>query len=75
MVIKIFSIVSSLIFLHFGYFVAGILIKLDLTKKITIRLDSKNITTITPMYFFVVAWFAIIWGVLLLSFFLFGKSA
>lgn len=73
--VKIFSIVSSLIFLHFGYFVAGILIKLDLTKKITIRLDSKNITTITPMYFFVVAWFAIIWGVLLLSFFLFGKSA
>lgn len=73
--VKIFSIVSSLIFLHFGYFVAGILIKLDLTKKITIGLDSKNITTITPMYFFVVAWFAIIWGVLLLSFFLFGKSA
>lgn len=73
--VKIFSIVSSLIFLHFGYFVAGILIKLDLTKKITIRLDGKNITTITPMYFFVVAWFAIIWGVLLLSFFLFGKSA
>lgn len=73
--VKIFSIVSSLIFLHFGYFVAKILIKLDLTKKITIRLDSKNITTITPMYFFVVAWFVIIWGVLLLSFFLFGKSA
>lgn len=73
--VKIFSIVSSLIFLHFGYFVAEILIKLDLTKKITIKLDSKNITTITPMYFFVVAWFAIIWGVLLLSFFLFGKSA
>lgn len=73
--VKIFSIVSSLIFLHFGYFLAEILIKLDLTKKITIRLDSKNITTITPMYFFVVAWFAIIWGVLLLSFFLFGKSA
>lgn len=73
--VKIFSIVSSLIFLHFGYFVAGILIKLDLTKKITIRLDGKNITTITPMYFFVVAWFAIIWGVLLLSFFLLGKSA
>ena len=73
--VKIFSIVSSLIFLHFGYFMAEILIKLDLTKKVTIRLDSKNITTITPMYFFVVAWFAIIWGVLLLSFFLFGKSA
>lgn len=73
--VKIFSIVSSLIFLHFGYFLAGILIKLDLTKKITIRLDSKNITTITPMYFFVVAWFAIIWVFLLLSFFLFGKSA
>lgn len=73
--VKIFSIVSSLIFIHFGYFVAKILIKLDLTKKITIRLDSENITTITPMYFFVVAWFAIIWGVLLLSFFLFGKGA
>ena len=52
--VKIFSIVSSLIFLHFGYFVAKILIKLDLTKKITIRLDGKNITAITPMYFFVV---------------------
>ena len=75
MVIKIFSIVSSLIFLSFGYFVAEILIKLDLTKKITIRIDDKEITTITPMYFFVVAWFAIIWGVLLLAFFLFGKSA
>lgn len=73
--VKIFSIVSSLIFLHFGYFVAKILIKLDLTKKITIRLDGKNITAITPMYFFVVAWFVIIWGVLLLAFFLFGKSA
>lgn len=73
--VKIFSIVSSLIFLHFGYFLAEILIKLDLTKKITIQIDDKNITTITPMYFFVVAWFAIIWGVLLLSFFLFGKSA
>nr|DAX54421.1 MAG TPA: hypothetical protein [Caudoviricetes sp.] len=73
--VKIFSIVSSLIFIHFGYFVAKILIKLDLTKKITIKLDSENITTITPMYFFVVAWFAIIWGVLLLSFFLFGKGA
>lgn len=72
---KIFSIVSSLIFLHFGYFLAKFLIKLDLNKKITIRLDSKNITTITPMYFFVVAWFAIIWGVLLLSFFLFGNGA
>lgn len=75
MVVKIFSIVSSLIFLHFGYFLARILIKLDLTKKVTIRLDAKNVTTITSMYFFVVAWFAIIWGVLLLSFFLFGKSA
>lgn len=75
MVVKIFSIVSSLIFLHFGYFVAEILIKLDLTKKITIRIDDKEITTITPMYFFVVAWFAIIWGVLLLAFSLFGKSA
>jgi hypothetical protein len=74
-VVKIFSIVSSLIFLHFGYFLAEILIKLDLTKKVTIRLDAKNVTTITPMYFFVVAWFAIIWGVLLLSFSLFGKSA
>lgn len=73
--VKIFSIVSSLIFLHFGYFLAGILIKLDLTKKITIRLDSKNVTTITPMYFFVVTWFVIIWGGLLLAFFLFGKSA
>ena len=73
--VKIFSIVSSLIFLQFGYFVAEILIKLDLTKKITIRIDDKEITTITPMYFFVVAWFAIIWGVLLLAFFLFGKSA
>ena len=73
--VKFFSIVSSLIFLHFGYFLAGILIKLDWTKKITIRLDSKNITTITPMYFFVVLWFVIIWGGLLLSFFLFGKSA
>lgn len=73
--VKIFSIVSSLIFLHFGYFLAEILIKLDLTKKVTIRLDAKNVTTITPMYFFVVAWFAIIWGVLLLSFSLFGKSA
>lgn len=73
--VKIFSIVSSLIFLHFGYFVAEILIKLDLTKKITIRIYDKEITTITPMYFFVVAWFAIIWGVLLLAFFLFGKSA
>lgn len=73
--VKIFSIVSSLIFLHFGYFVAKILIKLDLTKKITIRLDSKNITTITSMYFFVVTWFSMAWGVLLLSFFLFGKSA
>ena len=73
--VKIFSIVSSLIFLHFGYFVAGILIKLDLTKKIIIQIDNKNITTITPMYFFVVAWFVIIWGVLLLAFFLFGKSA
>lgn len=73
--VKIFSIVSSLIFLHFGYFLAEILIKLDLTKKVTILLDAKNVTTITPMYFFVVAWFAIIWGVLLLSFFLFGKSA
>lgn len=73
--VKIFSIVSSLIFLHFGYFVAEILIKLGLTKKITIRIDDKEITTITPMYFFVVAWFAIIWGVLLLAFFLFGKSA
>nr|DAS26642.1 MAG TPA: hypothetical protein [Caudoviricetes sp.] len=73
--VKIFSIVSSLIFLHFGYFIAEILIKLDLTKKITIRLDDKEITTITPMYFFVVAWFAIIWGVLLLAFFLFVKSA
>ena len=73
--IKIFSIVSSLIFLYFGYFLAEILIKLDLTKKVTIRLDDKNITTITPMYFFVVAWFVIIWGVLLLSFFLFGESA
>lgn len=73
--VKIFSIVSSLIFLHFGYFVAKILIKLDLTKKLTIKLDSENITIITPMYFFVVAWFAIIWGVLLLSFFLFGKGA
>lgn len=72
---KIFSIVSSLIFLHFGYFLAKFLIKLDLNKKITIRLDSKNITTITPMYFFVVARFAIIWGVLLLSFFLFGNGA
>ena len=72
---KIFSIVSSLIFLHFGYFLAKFLIKLDLNKKITIRLDSKNITTITPMYFFVVAMFAIIWGVLLLSFFLFGNGA
>lgn len=49
--VKIFSIVSSLIFIHFGYFVAKILIKLDLTKKITIKLDSENITTITPMYF------------------------
>lgn len=75
MVIKIFSIVSSLIFLHFGYFMAEFLIKLDLTKKITIKIDEKSIKTITPMYFFVVAWFAIIWGVLLLSFFLFGKSA
>lgn len=75
MVVKIFSIVSSLIFLHLGYFVAEILIKLDLTKKITIRIDDKEITTITPMYFFVVAWFVIIWGVLLLAFFLFGKSA
>lgn len=75
MVIKIFSIVSSLIFLHFGYFLAEILIKLDLTKKVTIQLNAKNVTTITLMYFFVVAWFAIIWGVLLLSFFLFGKSA
>jgi hypothetical protein len=74
-VVKIFSIVSSLIFIHFGYFLAEILIKLDLTKKVTIRLDAKNVTTITPMYFFVVAWFAIIWGVLLLSFFLFGKGA
>ena len=73
--VKIFSIVSSLIFIHFGYFLAEILIKLDLTKKVTIRLDAKNVTTITPMYFFVVAWFAIIWGVLLLSFFLFGKGA
>nr|DAS27717.1 MAG TPA: hypothetical protein [Caudoviricetes sp.] len=73
--VKIFSIVSSLIFLHFGYFLAEILIKLDLTKKITIRIDDKEITTITLMYFFVVAWFVIIWGVLLLSFFLFGKSA
>lgn len=73
--VKIFSIVSSLIFLHFGYFLAEILIKLDLTKKVTIRLDAKNVTTITPMYFFVVAWFAITWGVLLLSFSLFGKSA
>lgn len=73
--VKIFSIVSALIFLHFGYFLAEILIKLDLTQKITIRIDDKEITTITPMYFFVVAWFAIIWGVLLLSFFLFGKSA
>nr|DAK44133.1 MAG TPA: hypothetical protein [Caudoviricetes sp.] len=73
--VKIFSIVSSLIFLHFGYFVAKILIKLDLTKKITIRLDSKNITTITPMYFFVVTWFSMAWGVLLLSFFLHGESA
>ena len=73
--VKIFSIVSSLIFIHFGYFVAKILIKLDLTKKITIKLDSENITTITPMYFFVVAWFAIIWGVLLLSLLLFGKGA
>ncbi len=73
--IKIFSIVSSLIFLHFGYFMAEFLIKLDLTKKITIKIDGKSITTITPMYFFVVAWFAIIWGVLLLSFFLLGKSA
>jgi hypothetical protein len=73
-VVKIFSIVSSLIFLHFGYFLAEILIKLDLTKKVTIRLDAKNVTTITPMYFFVVAWFAIIWGVLLLAFFLSGKS-
>lgn len=73
--VKIFSIVSSLIFLHFGYFIAEILIKLDLTKKITIRIYDKEITTITPMYFFVVAWFAIIWGVLLLAFFLFGKSA
>nr|DAS62880.1 MAG TPA: hypothetical protein [Caudoviricetes sp.] len=72
--VKIFSIVSSLIFLHFGYFLAEILIKLDLTKKVTIRLDAKNVTTITPMYFFVVAWFAIIWGVLLLAFFLSGKS-
>lgn len=72
---KIFSIVSSLFFLHFGYFIAEILIKLDLTKKITIRIDDKEITTITPMYFFVVAWFVIIWGVLLLAFFLFGKSA
>lgn len=70
--VKIFSIVSSLIFLHFCYFVAKILIKLDLTKKITIRLDSKNITTITPMYFFVVAWFSMTWGVLLLLFFLHG---
>lgn len=73
--VKIFSIVSSLIFLHFGYFLAEILIKLDLTEKLTIRLDDKKLTTITPMYFFVVAWFAIIWGVLLLSFFLFGKGA
>lgn len=73
--VKIFSIVSSLIFLHFGYFIAEILIKLDLTKKITIRINAKNVMTITPMYFFVVAWFAIIWGVLLLSFFLFGESA
>lgn len=73
--VKIFSIVSSLIFLHFGYFLAEILIKLDLTKKITIRIDDKEITTITLMYFFVVAWFVIIWGGLLLSFFLFGKSA
>lgn len=73
--VKIFSIVSSLIFLQLGYFVAEILIKLDLTKKITIRINDKEITTITPMYFFVVAWFVIIWGVLLLAFFLFGKSA
>jgi hypothetical protein len=74
-VVKIFSIVSSLIFLHFGYFLAKFLIKLDLTKKVIIRLDAKNVTTITPMYFFVVAWFVIIYGVLLLSFFLFGESA
>lgn len=73
--VKIFSIVSSLIFLHFGYFMAKFLIKVDVAKKIIINLDGKNITTITPMYFFVVAWFAIIWGVLLLSFFLFGKGA
>ena len=73
--VKIFSIVSALIFLHFSYFMAGFLIKLDLTKKITIFIDEKNITTITPIYFFVVAWFATIWGALLLSFFLFGKSA
>lgn len=73
--VKIFSIVSSLIFLHFGYFLAKFLIKLDLTKKVIIRLDAKNVTTITPMYFFVVAWFVIIYGVLLLSFFLFGESA
>lgn len=73
--VKIFSIVSSLIFLHFGYFLTEILIKLDLTKKITILLDDKNITTITPMYFFVVVWFSMAWGVLLLSFFLHGESA
>jgi hypothetical protein len=54
---------------------AKFLIKVDVAKKIIINLDGKNITTITPMYFFVVAWFAIIWGVLLLSFFLFGKGA
>ncbi len=73
--VKIFSIVSSLIFLHFGYFMAKFLIKADLTQKITIEVDGKDEMTITPMYFFVVAWFAIIWGALLLSFFLFGKSA
>lgn len=73
--IKFFAFVSALIFLHFGYFLAKFLIKLDLTKKVIIRLDAKNVTTITPMYFFVVAWFVIIYGVLLLSLFLFGKSA
>ncbi len=73
--VKIFSIVSSLIFLHFGYFMAKFLIKVNVVKKIIINLDGKNITTITPMYFFVVAWFVIIWGALLLSFSLFGKNA
>ena len=72
---KIFSIVSALIFLHFGCFMAEFLTKLDLTKKITIKIDEKSIKTITPIYFFVAAWFVILWGFLLLSFFLFGKSA